>query len=40
MVFAANKQQKYSYTFKYMLYQPYKSDIILAIIKEIEAHET
>ena len=39
MVFAANQEQNESYTFKDMLLQPYKSDFILAIIKEVEENE-
>ena len=29
-----------SYTFKDMLLQPYESDFILAMIKEVETHES
>ena len=37
MVFLENQLKK-TYTFKYMLLQPKKSDLILAIIKEVESH--
>ena len=39
MVFASNQEQNESYTFKDMILQPYKPYFILAIIKEVEAHE-
>ena len=39
MVFAENKEQNESYTFKDMLLQPEKSDLIIAMIKEVKAHE-
>ena len=39
MVFAANQEQNYSYTFKNMLLQPDKSCFILYMIKEVEPHE-
>ena len=38
IVFAANQQQNEYYMFKDMLLQPVKSDFILDIIKEVEAH--
>ena len=39
MVFAENQEQHFYYTFKDMLLQPYYSDLILAMIKEVEEHE-
>ena len=39
MVFAGNKEQNESYTFKDMLLKPDRSYFILAIIKEVDAHE-
>ena len=39
MLFAANLEQNYSGSFKDMLLQPDKSYFVLAIIKEVEAHE-
>ena len=38
MVLAANQEKK-SHTFKYMLLQPEKSNLIISMIKDIEAHE-
>ena len=40
MLLTANQEQNESYTFKDMLLQPYKSDFVLASIKEVEAHES
>ena len=39
MVFAENQEQNEYYTFKDMLLQPEKSDLILSMIKEVKAHE-
>ena len=39
MVFAANQEQKESCNFKDILLKPDKTDFILAVIKEVEAHE-
>ena len=39
MVLAANSEQNAFYTFKEMLLQPDKSDLILSKIKEVEAHK-
>ena len=39
MVFIANQEQNESYKFKETLLQPDNPDLILAIIKEAEAHE-
>ena len=39
MVLAANSEQNGFYTFKEMLLQPDKSDLILSKIKEVEAHK-
>ena len=39
MLFAANQEQNETYTFKDVFLQPDKSDFILAMIKEVEAHE-
>ena len=39
MVSAENQEQNEYYTFKVMLLQPDKSDFILYMIKEYEAHE-
>ena len=39
MVFVANQQQNELYTCKYMLLQPEKSDFIVAMIKQFQAHE-
>ena len=38
MVFAETKRRKF-YIFRDMLFQPDKSDFILVMIKEVEAHE-
>ena len=40
MVFAANQEQNETPTFKYMLFQPNKSYLIIDTIKEVEAHES
>ena len=40
MVFTENKEQNESYTCNDMLLQPDKSDFILAIIKDVEEHES
>ena len=39
MVLVANKEQNESYTFKDMLLQPENSYLIIAMTKEVEAHE-
>ena len=39
MVFTANQEQNESYTLKEILLQPYRLYFILAMIKEVEAHE-
>ena len=39
MIFVANQEQNESYAFKEMLLQPENSDFILAMTKEVEAHE-
>ena len=39
MVFAENQEQHEYYTFKDMLLQPCKSDLIMDMIKEVEEHE-
>ena len=38
-IFEENQEKNESYTFKDMLLQPDKSNFILAIVKEVEAHE-
>ena len=40
MVFSENQEQNESYTFKDMLLQLKKTDFILAMIKEVAAHES
>ena len=39
MVFAANQEQKNSYTFKDVMFQPENSEFILAMIKYFGVHE-
>ena len=39
MVFMANQEQK-TYTFKDIILQPDKSCLILAMMKEVQAHNT
>ena len=39
MEFSANQEKNESYTFKDMLLQPDKSDLIPSTIKEVESHE-
>ena len=40
MVFAENQEKNDSQTFKYLLLQQHKSDFILSMTKEVEAHDS